>query len=95
MWENILWSDETKMELFVLNAKWYIWRKPNTPKEHHPYCEVWWWQHGIGMFLISRNWGTFLDKRENGWSKIQKILRGKPAALCKKAEIGTEVHLSA
>jgi len=58
-------------------------------KEHHPNCEEWWWQHHIiGMFLISRDWGTYQDGRENGWSKIQKNLRGKPAALCKKTEIG-------
>jgi hypothetical protein len=27
---KILWSDETKMELFGLNAKHYVWRKPGT-----------------------------------------------------------------
>ena len=47
------------------------------------------------MFLISRDLGTCQDGRENGFSKIEKILRGKPAALDKKAEIGTEVHLLA
>ena len=65
-------------------------------QRHHPDCEAWWWQHHVmGMLLISRDWGTCQDRRENGWSKIQKNQRGKPAALCKKAEIGMEVHLSA
>ena len=65
-------------------------------KEHHPYCEAWWWQHHVmGTCLISRDWSTCQDQRENGWSKVQKNLKGKPAALCKKAEIGMEVHLSA
>lgn len=27
---NIVWSDETKIELFGLNAKHYVWRKPGT-----------------------------------------------------------------
>ena len=45
------------------------------------------------MFLISRDWGTCQDRKENGWSKTQKNPRGKPAALFKKAEIGTEVHV--
>ena len=26
----ILWSDETKIELFGLNAKLHVWRKPGT-----------------------------------------------------------------
>ena len=65
-----------------------------SPKEHHPYCEAWWWwqHHVMGMLLLSRD---CRDRRENGWSEIQKNPRGKSAALCKKAEIGTEVHLSA
>ena len=98
MWQNVLWSDETKMELFGLNAKRYVWRKPNTA--HHPNYttllrEAWWWQHHVmGMFLISKDRGTCQDRRENGWSKIQKNPRGKPAAFYKKAEIGKEVHLS-
>jgi hypothetical protein len=27
---KILWSDETKIELFGLNAKRHVWRKPGT-----------------------------------------------------------------
>ena len=30
MRNKILWSDETKIESFGLNAKWHIWRKPGT-----------------------------------------------------------------
>ena len=30
MRNKIPWSDETKMELFGLNAKCHIWRKPGT-----------------------------------------------------------------
>ena len=30
MRNKILWSDETKMELFGLNAKLHVWRKPGT-----------------------------------------------------------------
>ena len=30
MRNNILWSDETKIELFGLNAKSHVWRKPGT-----------------------------------------------------------------
>uniref|UniRef100_W5NN98 Tc1-like transposase DDE domain-containing protein n=1 Tax=Lepisosteus oculatus TaxID=7918 RepID=W5NN98_LEPOC len=34
MWKKVLWSDETKIELFGHNAKRYVWRKSNTA--HHP-----------------------------------------------------------
>ena len=30
MRNKILWSDDTKIELFGLNAKRHIWRKPGT-----------------------------------------------------------------
>ena len=30
MRNNILWSDETKIELFGLNVKRHVWRKPGT-----------------------------------------------------------------
>ena len=33
MRHNILWSDETKMELFGMNAKCYVWGTPGTT--HH------------------------------------------------------------
>ncbi|MEW3804189.1 hypothetical protein, partial [Pseudomonas aeruginosa] len=29
-WEKVMWSDETKIELFGLNAKGHVWRKPGT-----------------------------------------------------------------
>ena len=32
--QKILWSDETKIELFGLNAKCYVWQKLS--KAHHP-----------------------------------------------------------
>ena len=30
MKNKILWSDESKIELFVLNVKRHVWRKPGT-----------------------------------------------------------------
>jgi hypothetical protein len=37
MRNDILWSDETKTELFGLNGKHHIWRKPGTipTVKHH------------------------------------------------------------
>ncbi|KAL0149447.1 hypothetical protein M9458_055235 [Cirrhinus mrigala] len=38
-WEKVLWSDETKVELFGLNSIRHVWRKKND--EYHPmYCDI-------------------------------------------------------
>ena len=56
MRNNILWSDETKIELFGLNAKRHMWRKPVTIPD------AWWWQHhAVGMFFSVRGWETSQD----------------------------------
>uniref|UniRef100_A0AAZ3S8R6 Transposase Tc1-like domain-containing protein n=1 Tax=Oncorhynchus tshawytscha TaxID=74940 RepID=A0AAZ3S8R6_ONCTS len=34
IWKKVVWSDETKIELFGHQGKRYVWRKPNTC--HHP-----------------------------------------------------------
>src|SRR2546425_237079 len=54
---KILWSDETKIELWPecqasrLEDTW-----------HHPYSEAWWWQHhAVGMFIRGRDWETNKD----------------------------------
>jgi hypothetical protein len=47
MKNNILWSEETKIELFGYNAKCHVWRKPgNIPTV----------MHGGGSFML---WGCF------------------------------------
>ena len=98
MWQKFLWSDSTKMELFGHNAKCYVWRKPHTA--HDPKSTIPTVKHGGGSTML---WGCFssagigalvmLQGKMDG-AKYKKIL-GKPAAPCKKAEIWTEVHLSA
>uniref|UniRef100_A0AAZ3QT79 Transposase Tc1-like domain-containing protein n=1 Tax=Oncorhynchus tshawytscha TaxID=74940 RepID=A0AAZ3QT79_ONCTS len=47
MRNKILWSDESKMEPFGLNAKCHVWRKPSTI----PTVE-----HGSGSIML---WGCF------------------------------------
>ena len=54
MGQKILWSVETKIELFGLNAKHYIWRKWSTP--HHPINNIPSVKHGGGSIVL---WGCF------------------------------------
>ncbi|XDV18669.1 hypothetical protein PO909_024315 [Leuciscus waleckii] len=53
-WKSILWSDETKIELFGLNSKRYVWRKPGTA--HHLSNTVSTVKHGGGSIML---WGCF------------------------------------
>lgn len=53
-WNNIIWSDETKVELFGRNQQRYVWRKENTAynvKNTVPTVK-----HGGGSIMV---WGCF------------------------------------
>ncbi len=60
---KILWSDETKIELFGLNSKRYVWRKPGTahqPVQYSPTAK-----HGGGSIML---WGCFfLAEGQDDW----------------------------
>ena len=69
MRNKILWSDETKIELFARIAKCHIWEET----WHHPYGEVRWWQHhAVGIFFSSRDWKTSQDRGNDERSKVQR-----------------------
>lgn len=64
--KKILWPNETKLELFALNAKSHVWKKPGTVHQltnTNPYNEALWWQHHvIGMFF--RSWEATQGQEE-------------------------------
>jgi hypothetical protein len=69
MRNKVLWSDETKIEIFGLNAKLHILRQPGTI----PYGEAWWWQHhAVVMFFSGRDWKTSQDQGKDERCKVQR-----------------------
>ena len=50
-WNNVLWTDQTKVETFGHNAQQHVWRKPNTAYQHkHLTPTV---KHGGGGLMIA------------------------------------------
>ena len=54
MCRKVLWSYETKIDVFGLNAKCYVWQKINTA--HHPERTIPTVKHGCGSIML---WGCF------------------------------------
>jgi len=76
MWRNVLWSEETNIELFGLNSKCYFWYKVSTA--HYPINTIPTVKHGGGSILL---WGCFSSvgtvnlvriRRDNERCKVQE-----------------------
>lgn len=74
VWKKVLCLDETKVELFGLNAKRCVWRKTlHTALTHRPRREAWRWQrHAVGKLLFS--WSELVGRwmelnTEQSWKK--------------------------
>ena len=72
MRNKILCSDETKIELFGLNSKCHLWKKPGTiPMVKNGGGSI---MLG-GMFFSGRDWKTSQDRGKDERSKVQTELR--------------------
>ncbi|CAJ0936636.1 unnamed protein product, partial [Ranitomeya imitator] len=70
-WENVLWSDETKLELFGRNTTCRVWRKKNT--ELHPSNTIPTVKHGGGNIML---WGCFSAKGPGRLIQVHERMNG-------------------
>ncbi|KAG2461859.1 TC1A transposase, partial [Polypterus senegalus] len=73
MRNKILWSDETKIELFSVNAKRHVWRKPGTA--HHQVNTIPTVKHGGGSIML---YGCFSAA---GTGRLVRIKENMTAAM--------------
>ncbi len=93
---KILWSDETKIELFGLNSKRYVekTRHCSSPVQYSPKSEAWWWQHhAVGVFFSCRDKTTGCNRGKDECGQVQGYPGRKPSPECSGPQTGPKVYL--
>ena len=70
-WEKVMWSDETKMELFGINSTCQVWRKRNA--EYNPKNTIPILKHGGGNLML---WRCFSAKWTGRLHRIEGRMNG-------------------
>ncbi|KAK3562696.1 hypothetical protein QTP86_005323 [Hemibagrus guttatus] len=70
-WENVIWSDETKIELFGKNSTCRVWRRKNA--ELHPKNSIPTVKHGGGNIML---WGCFSAKGPGRLIRVKERMNG-------------------
>jgi len=74
-WENIMWSDETKIELFGKNSTLKEEECRVASQEHHSYCEARGRKHqALGLFFCKGDRKTNLCSGKNERAMYREIL---------------------
>ena len=70
-WENVMWSDEMKIEQFGINSTHRVWRKRNA--EYNPKTTIPTVKHGGGNLML---WGCFSAKGTGRLHRIEGRMNG-------------------
>ncbi|KAK3538434.1 hypothetical protein QTP86_002334, partial [Hemibagrus guttatus] len=70
-WENVIWSDETKIELFGKNSTCRVWRRKNA--ELHPKNTIPTVKNGGGNIML---WGCFSAKGPGRLIRVKERMNG-------------------
>ena len=70
-WEKVMWSDETKIELFGIKSTGRVWRKRNA--EYNPKNTIPTVKHGGGNLML---WGRFSAKGTGRLHRIEGRMNG-------------------
>ncbi|KAI3377902.1 hypothetical protein L3Q82_009033 [Scortum barcoo] len=70
-WDNVIWSDETKIELFGKNSTCRVWRRKNA--ELHPKNTIPTVKHGGGNIML---WGCFSAKEPGRLIRVKERMNG-------------------
>ncbi|KAI4873841.1 hypothetical protein NFI96_023034, partial [Prochilodus magdalenae] len=91
-WEKVMWSDETKIELFGINSTRPVWRKKD---EYNPKNTIPIVKHGGGDIIL---WGCFSSKATRQLKDLEKIWMEEwakiPAAVCANMVRNYRKHLT-
>ena len=96
MRKKILWSDETKIELFGLNAKRYIWQKPITAQDSSNTIPT--MKHDGGSILpcgcfSAAGTGTLVRTKGTMNGAKYRNPRGEPASECKIPQTAAKIYV--
>ncbi|KAK3524689.1 hypothetical protein QTP86_000791 [Hemibagrus guttatus] len=70
-WENVIWSDETKIDLFGKNSTCRVWRRKSA--ELHPKNTIPTVKHGGGNIML---WGCFSAKGPGRLIRVKERMNG-------------------
>ena len=70
-WEKVMWSNETKIELFGINSTRHVWRKRNA--EYNPKNTIPTVKHGGENLML---WGCFSAKGTGQLHRIEGKMNG-------------------
>ncbi|KAG2457775.1 TCB1 transposase, partial [Polypterus senegalus] len=90
MRNKILWSDETKIELFGVNARRHVWRKPGTA--HHQANTIPTVKHGGGSIMLVMVWGCFAASGPGRLAVIDGTMNSTAYQKILKENVRPSVH---